>query len=101
VGSQVPPSPFVRFRSRLCPVWNPASGPCRLSRRLTPGRPDVPDAQTRNCESALHKSCDRSPTSESVRHLLTGLRPSVRFPSPWRTCWPGRFRDRKSPHARL
>jgi hypothetical protein len=90
VGSQVPPLPFVRCRSRLCPVWNQAAGPCRLSRPLTSGRPDVPDPQTRNCGSALHKSCDSSPTSELVRHLLTGLRPSVRFPSPLRSRWPGR-----------
>ena len=33
-GSQVPQSPFVRCRSRLYPVRNPALGPCRLSRRL-------------------------------------------------------------------
>lgn len=33
--------------------------------------------------------------------ILTGLRPSVRFPSPWRTRWPGRSWDRKFPHARI
>jgi hypothetical protein len=43
-GSQVPPLLLVRCRSRLYPVWIPASGPCRLSWRLTSGVPDVPDA---------------------------------------------------------
>ena len=41
-GSQVPPLLLVRFRSRLYPVWIPASGPCRLSRLLTSGLPEGP-----------------------------------------------------------
>src|SRR5262249_12579110 len=100
-GSQVPPSLLVRFRSRLYPVWIPASGPCRLSRLLTSGLPDVPDAHPSFARRRSTSLSTASPTSESVRNLLTGLRPSVRSPSPWRTRWPGRSWDRKFPHARL
>ena len=89
-GSQVPPSLLVRCRSRLYPVWIPASGPCRLSRRLTSGFPDVPDARPSIARRRSTSLATASPTSESVRTLMTRLRPSVRFPSPWRTRWPGR-----------
>lgn len=99
-GSQVPPMLLVRCRSRLYPVWIPASGPCRLSRMLTSGRPDVPDARPSIARRRSTSLSTASPTSESVRGSLTGLRPSVRFPSPWRTRWPGRSRDRKFSHAR-
>ena len=100
-GSQVPPLLLVRFRSRLYPVWIPADGPCRLSRLLISGFPDIPDARPSIANRRSTSLATASPTSESVRNLLTGLRPSVRFPSPWRTRWPGRCWDRKSPHARL
>jgi hypothetical protein len=100
-GSQVPPLPLVRFRSRLYPVWIPATEPCRLSRLLTSGLPDVPDAHPSIARRHSTSLSTRSPTSELVRRLLTGLRPSVRFPSPWRTRWPDRCWDRKSPHVRL
>ena len=89
-GSQVPPLLLVRCRSQLYPVWIPASGPYRLSRRLTSGCPGVPDAHPSIARRRSTSLATASPTSESVRNLLTGLRPSVRFPSPWRTRWPGR-----------
>ena len=90
-SSQVPPLLLVRCRSRLYPVWIPASGPCRLSRRLTSDFPEVPDARPSIACRRSTSLATASPTSESVRTLMTRLRTSVRFPSPWRTRWPGRF----------
>ena len=81
--------------------WATLINSSRLSRRLTSGFPEVPDARP---SIACRRSTSLStapPTSESVRSVLTGLRPSVRFPSPWRTRWPGRSWDRKFPHAQL
>ena len=50
--------PCVRFRSRLYPVWIPASGPYRLSRRLTSGCPDAPWCTPPDSAPALHRSYD-------------------------------------------
>lgn len=88
--SQVPPLLLVPCGSRLYPVWIPASGPYRLSRILTSGVPDVPDTRPSIARRRSTSLSTVTPTSESVRNLLTGLRPSVRFPSPWRTRWPSR-----------
>ena len=63
--------------------------------------PDAPDAQPALERRRSTNLSAASPTSESVRSFLTRFLPSVRFPSPWRSRWPGRSRDRKFPHARL
>ena len=45
----------------------------------------VPNAHPSIAHRRSTNISTRSPTSELVRRLLTGLRPSVRFPSSWRT----------------
>ena len=59
--------PCVRFRSRLYPVWSPASGPYRLSRRLTSGCSDAPGAHLIIAHRPSTGLTTPSPTSESVK----------------------------------